>query len=84
VRASITVDGDSLSAEYTIEVHGGEAPSGGYGPGQVTGSRVVVEPMGTPVGSLDELFGDFEEGTTLTEGTAVVEATEVAAPPTTG
>jgi hypothetical protein len=84
VRASITVDGDSLSADYTVELHGESVPPGEYGPGEVTGTRVVVEPMGTPVGSLDELFGGFEEGTTPTEGTAVVEATDVAAPPTTG
>jgi hypothetical protein len=50
VRASITVDGDNLSADYTIEIHGEDAPSGEYGPGAVTGTRVVAETMGTPVG----------------------------------
>ena len=49
-------------------------------PAHLTGTRVVVEPIGTPVGSLEELFSELEEGT---EGTAVAEATEVAAPPTT-
>ena len=83
VRASVTVDGDSLSADYTLEVVGEGAPAGEYGPGQVTGTRVAAEPMGTPVGSLDELFGGFEEGTEAVEGTAMTEATEVAAPPTT-
>jgi hypothetical protein len=97
VRASITVDGDNLSADFTIEAHFEGAPSGEFGPGQVTGTRVVVEPMGTPVGSLDELFGSFEEegtegteaaappATAATEGTEAVAppATEAAAPPTT-
>jgi hypothetical protein len=66
IRATIEVapDGQSLAAEYTVEVSGVEgAPTGEYGPGQVTGTRVAVEPMGTPVGSLDELFAGFEEGT---------------------
>jgi hypothetical protein len=88
VRASITVDGDSFSADYTVEVVGEGAPAGEYGPGQVTGTRVVVEPMGTPVGSLEELFGGFEEeGTAGTEAappaTAATEGTEAAAPPAT-
>jgi hypothetical protein len=78
IRATIEVapDGQSLTADYTVEVSGVEGvPTGEFGPGQVTGTRVVVEPMGTPVGSLDELFGSFEE-----EGT---EGTEAAAPPAT-
>ncbi len=82
LRATIEVapDGQSLTAEYTVELSGAEgAPTGEYGPGSATGTRVVVEPMGTPVGSLEELFGAFEEGT---EGTAMAESTEVA-PPTT-
>ena len=82
VRASITVDGDNFSADYTVEFVGEGAPSGEYGPGQVTGTRVVVEPMGTPVGSLEELFSSFEEEGT--EGTAAAApATEAAAPPAT-
>jgi hypothetical protein len=82
IRATIEVapDGQSLTADFTVEVSGIEGmPTGEYGPGSVTGTRVVVEPMGTPVGSLDELFGGFEEGT---EGTAMAEGTEVTAPPT--
>jgi hypothetical protein len=86
IRATVEVapDGQSLTADYTIEVSDVEgAPPGEYGPGSVTGTRVVVEPMGTPVGSLEELFGAFEEGTEVTETTAIAEATEVVAPPTT-
>jgi hypothetical protein len=88
----LSPDGQSFTGEYTVEVTAdfeGAPPPGEYGPDSVTGTRVVVEPMGTPVGSLDELFGGFEEGTEgtegteVTEGTAMAEATEVAAPPTT-
>ena len=46
VRASITVDGDNISADFTIELHGEGAPMGEYGQGQVTGTRVAAEPMG--------------------------------------
>ena len=70
VRASITVDGDNLSADYTLQFVGDVAPSGEYGPGQVTGFRAVVSPMGTPIGSLDDLFSSFDE-----------EGTEAPAPP---
>jgi hypothetical protein len=78
-----------LSADYTLEGHFEGAPSGEYGPGQVTGTRVVLEPMGTPVGSLEELLGSFEEeGTESTEAaappaTVATEGTEAAAPPAT-
>ena len=37
VRASFTVDGDNLSADYTIQFVGEGAPEGEFGPGQVTG-----------------------------------------------
>jgi hypothetical protein len=88
IRATLEVapDGQSFSGDYTVEVTAdfeGAPPAGEYGPDQVTGTRVVVEPMGTPVGPIDELFGGFEEGTEVTEGTAMAPATEVAAPPTT-
>jgi hypothetical protein len=76
VRASLTVDGDNVSADYTLEFVGEGAPSGEYGPGQVTGTRVAVSPMGTPVGSLDELFSSFG-------GTEAPGASEAAAPPAT-
>ncbi len=89
VRASFTVDGDNLSADYTIQFAGEGAPEGEFGPGQVEATRVAVEPMGEPVGSLDELFSSFEEEGT--EGTEVAtdvtevatEGTEAAAPPAT-
>jgi hypothetical protein len=86
IRATLEVapDGQSFSGDYTAELSGMEGmPTGEYGPDSVTGTRVVVEPMGTPVGPIEELFGSFEQGTDVVEGTAVAEATEVAAPPTT-
>src|SRR4051794_6848265 len=69
-RASITLDGDKLSADYTLQFVGGRAPGGEYGPGQVTGFRADVSSMGTPIGSLDDLFSHFD-------------GTEAPAPPTT-
>jgi hypothetical protein len=79
VRASITVDGDKVSAEYTLQFVGDVAPSGEYGPGQMTGFRAVVSPMGTPIGSLDDLFSSFDEEATE----APAPATEAMAPATT-
>ncbi len=87
VRASLAVDGDDITAEFTIEFAGEGAPEGQHGPGQAEGSRVAVDPMGEPVGSLDELFA-FEEGTEGTEVATDVtevatEGTEAAEPPAT-
>ena len=93
IRATIEVDpdGQSLTAEFTIELVGEGAAAGEYGPGTVSGTRIMVEPMGTPAGSLDDLFGQFEEGTEpVSEDTAIVEDTMIvvtetteASPPTT-
>jgi hypothetical protein len=51
VRAAFKVaaDGQSLTATYTLEYSGGGAPTGQIGPGSASGTRVVVEPMGSPV-----------------------------------
>ena len=72
VRAAIEVaaDGQSLTATYTLEFAGADgAATGQYGPGHVTGTRIAAEPMGTPVGSLSDLFGQFgEEGATPEAG----------------
>ena len=63
IRASIEVadDGQSFTAQYTFEVEGVPGMEGQYGPGTATGTRIAVEPVGTPVGPLDDLFGQFEE-----------------------
>jgi hypothetical protein len=65
IRAAVEVaaDGQSLTAQYTIEFTAPDGTSTGqYGPGGVTGTRIAVEPMGTPLGSFEDLFGLFEEG----------------------
>jgi hypothetical protein len=64
IRSAIEVasDGQSLTATFTLEFTDPDGTSSGeYGPGNVTGTKVVVEPMGTPVGPLETLFE--EEGT---------------------
>jgi hypothetical protein len=76
IRATIEVgaDGQTLTGDYTIEVSGEGAPPGEFGPGSVTGTRIVVEPMGTPVGPLEDLFGLFE-GTVPADTAMVTETT---------
>ena len=66
VRALIEVapDGQSWTAEYTVEFSGGDFPEGEYGPGSASATRIAVEPMGTPAGTFEDLFALFEEGTT--------------------
>ena len=45
----VAPDGQSVTATYTLEYSGGGAPAGQIGPGSASGTRVVVEPMGSPV-----------------------------------
>ena len=77
----------SLSAATVMLIGGvvaGSPVGGTVGPDSVTGTRIVVEPMGTPTGSLEDLFGQFEEGTEpASEDTAAVTETTEAAPTTT-
>ena len=82
IRAAgeVSEDGQSFTAEFTIEFTGEGAPAGEYGPGHVTGTRINVEPMGTPAGSLEDLFAQFEEGT-APAGTAPVETTPAGTAP---
>ena len=68
IRTSIEVaeDGQSFAGTYTIEFPAAMAeamgaPVGQLGPGEVTGQRIAVEPMGEPVGPLSE-EGVPEEG----------------------
>ena len=64
-RASIEVapDGQSFTADFTLELSDGDMPAGQYGPGSASATRIEVEPMGTPAGSLDEIFAEIGEGT---------------------
>ena len=80
IRATIEVsaDGQTFTGSFTIEFTGVEGiPEGEFGPGTATGTRIAVEPMGTPVGTLEDLFGGVEgtEPTATEPGTGPV-ATE--------
>jgi hypothetical protein len=77
----VSEDGQSFTAIFTIERTGDGAPAGEYGPGSVTGTRLNVEPMGTPVGPLEALFPDLFPPE---DGTAPLEITPAStAPPAT-
>lgn len=56
IRATFDVapDGLSLAGEYTAQIMTADDDAGELGPGAVAGNRMVVEPMGTPVGPLFE------------------------------
>jgi hypothetical protein len=66
IRAAGEVDlsGDRFTATYTIELTQPDGTSAGeYGPGTVEATRIAVEPMGTPVGPIEDLFAQFDEAT---------------------
>lgn len=66
VRVQIEVDetGDTFTGMYTVEFPGAEgSTSGEVGPVSVTAERISVEPMGTPVMSMEEMMGAMAEGT---------------------
>jgi hypothetical protein len=62
IRASVEIgaDGNSFTADYTLEVLNPDGTSSGQaGPGTVSATRVMVEAPGTPVMTQEELFGSF-------------------------
>lgn len=62
IRATLEVapDGQSLTATYTVETIAPDGTSSGeLGPGTAEGTKVTVEPPGTPVGPLDGTFEDI-------------------------
>jgi hypothetical protein len=65
IRATgeVSADGQTFTAQFTIEFTAEGFPVGEFGPGNATGTRISVEPMGTPAGSLEDLLSQFEEGT---------------------
>ena len=68
IRASVEADADgrSFAASYTFEfLDRGGTGAGEYGPGEATAVRLEAEGPGTPVGTLQELFTQFEQ----TQGT---------------
>ena len=61
----MAADGQSYTGSHTLEFVGGEGmPAGELGPGSATGTRIAVEPMGTPAASLAEAFGAPEAAAT--------------------
>jgi len=63
VRAAgeLSADGNSFTATYTVEsLNPDGTTSGQAGPGTVTATRIMAEAPGTPVMTLDEMFGSFE------------------------
>jgi len=66
LRAEVEVDpsGNTFTATYTFElVWPDGAHTGEHGPGTAQGTRLVAEPVGTPVGSLSEIFEGVAEAT---------------------
>lgn len=62
ISLEVSEDGETFSGTYTVEFPAAASeafgmPAGELGPGEVTGQRVAVEPMGEPVGPLP----DFSE-----------------------
>jgi len=55
----VSEDGQSFTADFTLELTGEGAPAGEFGPGSVTGTRIDVEPMGTPAAPVEALFPDL-------------------------
>ena len=58
VRGTVEVagDGQGFTAPYTLEIAAPDgARTGEYGPGTATGTRMVVEPMGEPQGTMAKL-----------------------------
>jgi hypothetical protein len=63
VRATVTLaaDGASFDADYSLELMQPDGTmSGQYGPGHAHGTRLSVEPMGSPAGPLSDFFSQFE------------------------
>jgi len=93
VSGEVSADGQTFTAEFTIEFLAEGFPEGEFGPGHAIGTRINVEPMGTPAGSLEDLGAIFEgeggsAGTEVTgsapaETEVVTVTTEAAAPVTT-
>lgn len=63
VRGTVEVaeGGQRFTAPYTLEIVTPDgARSGEYGPGAAAGTRMVIEPMGEPRGTLAELWGSLQ------------------------
>jgi hypothetical protein len=60
VSIEISADGSSFTGQYNVELLNPDgSTSGQAGPGTVTAVRVSVEAPGTPVMTMEDLFGSF-------------------------
>jgi hypothetical protein len=58
----VDASGDAFTATYTLELTLPDGTkTGEHGPGFAEATRIAVEPMGTPVGTIEDLFAQFEE-----------------------
>ncbi len=67
IRADVEIDesGDAFDATYTFEVIDPDGNSAGeYGPGNAAATRISAEAPGDPIGTLEDLFSQFEEEAT--------------------
>ena len=67
IRADVEIDesGDAFDATYTFEVIDPDGNSAGeYGPGNAAATRISAEAPGNPIGTLEDLFSQFEEEAT--------------------
>jgi hypothetical protein len=63
-EGEVAADGQGFTVAYTIEfAPGGGTGTGQYGPGHIAGTRLTVEPMGTPVGPLSALKAQLAKPT---------------------
>jgi hypothetical protein len=68
-EGEVAPDGQSFTVTYTIEFSpAGGTSTGQYGPGHIKGTRLAVEPMGTPVGPLSALKAQFAPKPRATPG----------------
>jgi hypothetical protein len=84
IRAAgvVASGGDAFTATYTIELTRPDGASGGeYGPGTVEATRIAVEPLGTPVGPLEDLFAQLGAGPPGGQSGPVAAGVEGGGPP---
>jgi hypothetical protein len=81
----VSADGQSWTADYTAELTGEGLPTGEFGPGSATGTRINVEPMGTPVAPVEALFPDlFPPGGSAPAGSESMTPSDAGVATTTG
>jgi hypothetical protein len=87
IRAAgeVSEDGQSWTADYTLELTGEGAPPGEYGVGTATATRINVEPIGTPTAPIEALFPDlFPPEGSAPAGSEIIGPSDAAVATTTG